>query len=96
MLKNLNIRPRRLTEKEREDRKAEIYDTFANYLTFCPECGYMDKTNMYLMRAESRLKKIQDSKLVCPGCGKCAWELGYPDGTETGFVKLRTGREGEK
>ena len=89
MLKNENVKPRLLSEKEKLDRKNEVFDTFASYLVFCTECGYVDKTNMYLMRAESRLKKVRDEAIKCPCCGKVAWELGYPMGTKTGFVKVK-------
>lgn len=88
MLVNPNITPRALTDREKEDRANDIYDSFANYLTFCPHCGHVDKTNMYLMRAESRLKKLAEAGEKCPGCGKCGWILGYPKGSSTGFVKF--------
>lgn len=93
MLKNENIKPRVLTEKEKEDRKAEIYDTFASYLTFCPACGYVDKSNMYMMRAESRLEKIKSTGMKCPQCGKTVWELGYPANSRTGFLKFDPGKD---
>lgn len=88
MQKNKNIVPRALTEKEKADRENDIYDSFANYLTFCPGCGCVDKTNMYLMRAESRLKKLCGEGEKCPGCGQCQWVLGYPKDSSTGFVKF--------
>ena len=96
MLKNENVKPRVLTEKEKEDIKREVYDTFASYATFCPACGYVDKTNMYLMRAQSRLDKLLDSGEKCPVCGKTVWELGYPTGTQTGFVKFKGKGIGEE
>ena len=43
---------------------------------------------MYLMRAESRVKKLTEEGVKCPECGECAWILGYPLGTTTGFVKF--------
>ncbi len=86
MQKNENIEPRALSEEEKENRKHEVFDSFANYLSFCPNCGYVDRTNMYLMRAESRIKKLCDKGEKCPECGKCCWELGYPKKTRTGFV----------
>lgn len=93
MLKNENIKPRLLTSKEKLDIEDEVYDTFANYLVFCRECGYVDKTNMYLMRAESRLRKVRDEAVICPCCGKCSWELGYPMGSKTGFLKFKETKE---
>ncbi len=89
MLKNENIKPRPLNEHEKEDMKSEVYDTFADYLVFCGNCGYVDKTNMYLMRAESRLEKVEDTALKCPCCGEVQWKLGYPMGSKTGFVKFK-------
>ena len=86
MLKNENIKPRELTAEEEENRKKGIYDSFANYLTFCPACGYLDKSNMYLQSAERRLGDLLGKKIKCPVCGKCMWVRGYPDDTETGFV----------
>ncbi len=86
MLKNENVEPRELSEEEKRERQEEVFDSFANYLSFCPNCGYVDKTNMYLMRAESRIKKLHDTGEKCPVCGKCIWELGYPAKTRTGFV----------
>lgn len=88
MLKNDNIRPRALTAKELEERGQDIYDSFANYLCFCPDCSYVDKTNMYIMRAEARVKKLLEKGERCPVCGKSAWTLGYPADSPTGFVKF--------
>ena len=88
MQKNMNLTPRSLTGKEKEDRANDIFDSFANYLCFCPKCRYLDKSNMYLMRAESRVKKLNEDGVECPQCGACEWELGYPLGTTTGFVKF--------
>ena len=93
MLKNENIKPRELSGLEKENLKNEVYDTFANYLVFCSGCGYVDKTNMYLMRAQSRLEKLRTTGLKCPGCGKLMWELGYPMGTKTGFMKFKDKEE---
>jgi hypothetical protein len=88
MLKNENIRPRRLTEREEEERLQGKYDNFANYLSFCPACGYLDKSNMYLESAERRAAKLLEQGEKCPVCGSCAWVRGYPEGTKTGFVKF--------
>lgn len=89
MQKNPNIIPRPLSTKEKADRAMDVYDSFANYLSFCPNCQYVDKTNMYLMRAEARVKKLREEGQPCPGCGECRWELGYPQGSATGFVKFQ-------
>ena len=43
---------------------------------------------MYLMRAESRVRKLNEDGVKCPKCGSTAWILGYPLGTDTGFVKF--------
>ena len=88
MLKNPKVTPRALTAKEKADRANDIYDSFANYLSFCPGCNYVDKTTMYLMRAEMRVQKLLAEGVKCPGCGRCAWILGYPLGSSTGFVKF--------
>ena len=88
MLKNPKVTPRALTTKEKADRANDIYDSFANYLSFCPGCNYVDKTNMYLMRAEMRVQKLRDEGVKCPNCGRCGWILGYPLGSTTGFVKF--------
>ena len=40
MLKNPKVTPRALTAKEKADRANDIYDSFANYLCFCPGCNY--------------------------------------------------------
>ena len=42
--RNKNIVPRHLSYEERENRKKGIYDSFANYLVFCPKCKYCIKT----------------------------------------------------
>ena len=55
MQKNGNITPRPLTAEEKLNRENDIFDSFANYLCFCSKCRYLDKSNMYLMRAESRV-----------------------------------------
>lgn len=88
MNKNLNISPRALTDKEKADRANDIYDSFANYLSFCPRCNYVDKTNMYLARAEARVKQLCTEGKTCPNCGESRWLLGYPLGSTTGFVQF--------
>lgn len=88
MQKNGNITPRPLTAEEKLNREDDIFDSFANYLCFCSKCRYLDKSNMYLMRAESRVKKLSEEGVKCPECGECAWSLGYPLGSTTGFVKF--------
>lgn len=88
MQKNGNITPRPLTAEEKLNRENDIFDSFANYLCFCSKCRYLDKSNMYLMRAESRVKKLSEEGVKCPECGECAWTLGYPLGSTTGFVKF--------
>lgn len=88
MQKNGNITPRPLTAEEKLNRENDIFDSFANYLCFCSKCRYLDKSNMYLMRAESRVKKLSEEGTKCPECGECAWTLGYPLGSTTGFVKF--------
>lgn len=84
---NPNIVPRALTEEEKTLRRQDVYDSFANYLCFCPKCGHVDKTNMYLMRAESRVRKLNEEGQACPVCGAKEWELGYPQNSKTGFVR---------
>lgn len=86
-MKNEKIQPRALSYEEKENRKKGIYDSFANYLVFCPKCKYTAKTNMYVMRAEAYIDELRDRKKVCPECGANEWILGYPLGTLTGFVK---------
>ena len=88
MQKNGNITPRPLTAEEKLNREDDIFDSFANYLCFCSKCRYLDKSNMYLMRAESRVKKLSEEGVKCPECGECAWSLGYHLGSTTGFVKF--------
>ena len=88
MQRNKNITPRALSYQEKADREKGIYDSFANYLCCCGKCNYLDKSNMYLMRAESRVKKLNAEGVKCPECGECAWILGYPLGSPTGFVRF--------
>ena len=88
MQKNGNITPRPLTAEEKLNRENDIFDSFANYLCFCSKCRYLDKSNMYHLRAESRVKKLSEEGVKCPECGECAWILGYPLGSTTGFVKF--------
>ncbi len=87
MTVNANIVPRALTPEELAARQRGVYDSFANYLVFCPKCGHMAKTNMYVMRAEAYIEELGDRP--CPGCGAAhAWTLGYPANSKTGFVKF--------
>ena len=86
--RNKNIVPRHLSCEERENRKKGIYDSFANYLVFCPKCKYCIKTNMYVMRAEAYIDELHEKNVVCPECGANEWSLGYPLGTLTGFVRF--------
>ena len=67
MQRNKNITPRALSYQEKADREKGIYDSFANYLCCCGKCNYLDKSNMYLMRAESRVKKLNAEGVKCPG-----------------------------
>ena len=64
MAVNVNIIPRALTPEELEARRRGEYDSFANYLVFCPRCGHMVKTNMYVMRAEAYIDELGDTP--CP------------------------------
>ena len=41
---NHNILPRALSYEEKENRKKGIYDSFANYLVYCPKCKHVAKT----------------------------------------------------
>ncbi|MGI5977173.1 MAG: hypothetical protein ACOX68_05700 [Candidatus Limivicinus sp.] len=86
MIKNDNIRPRALSSQEKADMEKGVYDSFANYICFCHDCGYVDRTNMYLMRAKEHLDRLKKEGTKCPVCGKENWELGYPMGSKTGFV----------
>ena len=65
-----------------------IYDSFANYLVYCPKCKHVAKTNMYIQRAEAYIDELHERGTVCPKCGDSDWTLGYPLGTLTGFVKF--------
>ena len=67
MAVNANIVPRPLTDEELAARRKGEYDSFANYLVFCPKCGDMAKTNMYVMRAEAYISELGDRP--CPACG---------------------------
>ena len=87
MLVNKNIVPRPLSREELENRKKGIYDSFANYLVFCPDCQTAIKTNMYLQSAETFLSNLERDGKICPKCGAKSWILGYPMGSKTGFVK---------
>lgn len=93
MLINENITPRALSPEEKENRKKGIYDSFANYLVFCPRCHRVMKTNMYLQSAEIYLERLQREKTPCPECGRNEFVLGYPLGSKTGFVKYHAGRD---
>ena len=85
---NHNILPRALSHEEKENRKKGIYDSFSNYLVYCPKCKYVVKTNMYIQRAEAYIDELHEHSTVCPKCGDNEWTLGYPLGTLTGFVKF--------
>ncbi|MEG1633589.1 MAG: hypothetical protein RR314_06000 [Oscillospiraceae bacterium] len=85
---NENIKPRALTEAEREARKKGEYDSFANYLVFCGKCGRMAKTNIYIMRAEEYADILSARREKCPACGAEAWTVGYPANSDNGFVKF--------
>ena len=58
MIVNDNIKPRPLTEAELADRKRGVFDSYANYIVFCGKCGRMQKTNMYVMRAEAYIDEL--------------------------------------
>ncbi|MDO4815209.1 MAG: hypothetical protein Q4A83_01205 [Bacillota bacterium] len=88
MLVNKRISPRALSPEEKENRKAGVYDSFANYLVFCPKCSHPIKTNMYIQSAESYIEKLNAQRKPCHVCGECEWTLGYPMGSKTGFVKF--------
>lgn len=83
---NHNIVPRALTPQEQARRAAGDYDSFANYLVFCPACGHMAKTNVYIMRAEAYRDELLAAGRRCPVCGGLKWTVGYPANSENGFV----------
>ena len=83
---NKNITPRELSYEEKHNREKGIYDSFANYLVFCRRCKYVEKTNMYIMRAEAYIDELHAKGELCT-CGANEWTLGYPMSTTTGFVK---------
>lgn len=85
---NKNITPRSLSYEEKENRKKGIYDSFANYLVFCQKCKHVQKSNMYIMRAEAYIDELNERSIVCPKCGETQWTLGYPLNSLTGFVKF--------
>ena len=58
---NHNILPRALSYEEKENRKKGIYDSFANYLVYCPKCKHVAKTNMYIQRAEAYIDELHES-----------------------------------
>ncbi len=93
MLINENITPRALSSEEKENRKKGVYDSFANYLVFCPGCHRVMKTNMYLQSAEIYLERLAREQTVCPECGRSEFILGYPLGSKTGFVKYHDRRD---
>ena len=84
-----NINPRPLTEAELADRKRGVFDSYANYIVFCGKCGRMQKTNMYVMRAEAYIDELNAAGKTCPNCGAKAWTLGYPDNSQSGFVYFK-------
>lgn len=89
MIVNDNIKPRPLTEAELADRKRGVFDSYANYIVFCGKCGKMQKTNMYVMRAEAYIDELNAAGKTCPNCGASAWTLGYPDNSQSGFVYFK-------
>ena len=86
MLVNRNIVPRLLTREEWDARRRGEYDSFANYLVLCPNCGHMEKTNVYIMRAEEYVRLLKDASYACSDCGGRDWDVGYPANSTTGFV----------
>ena len=87
MLVNKKVTPRPLSREEIENRKKGIYDSFANYVVFCPDCQKAARTNMYLQSAETLIENLTKAGTACPHCGALNWTLGYPMGSKTGFVK---------
>ena len=65
MIVNDNIKPRPLTEAELADRKRGVFDSYANYIVFCGKCGRMQKTNMYVMRAEAYIDELNAAGKTC-------------------------------
>ena len=59
---NHNILPRALSYEEKENRKKGIYDSFANYLVYCPKCKHVAKTNMYIQRAEAYIDELHAAR----------------------------------
>ena len=59
------------------DRKKGIYDSYANYLVFCPACSTPIKTNMYLQSAETYLEKLRADGARCPP-GRCTTRPAMP------------------
>ena len=84
-MKHRDVKVRALTDEERKLRKKDIYDSFANYITYCEACGAIETTNMYIMSAEARVLRLKRDKKPCPVCNKEAWAVGYPKDSRTGF-----------
>ena len=87
MLVNKKSPSARCRGRSRKTEERGIYDSFANYVVFCPDCRSCIKTNMYLQSAEMYLEKLSRDDTSCPSCGGKNWTLGYPMGSRTGFVK---------
>lgn len=82
------IVPRALSDKEWADREKGVYDSFANYLVFCENCGKLERYSMYIMSAEACVERYKKNRKSCPACGKIAWTVGYPTESKTGFAKV--------
>ena len=85
---NKNITPRELSYEEKHNREKGIYDSVANGGGWWGRCKYVEKTNMYMMRAEAYIDELHERGKVCPKCGENEWTLGYPLNSITGFVKF--------
>lgn len=75
---NHNILPRALSYEEKENRKKGIYDSFANYLVYCPKCKHVAKTNMYIQRAEAYMTSCTSAAPSAPSAATATGRSAIP------------------
>lgn len=85
---NHNILPRALSYEEKENRKRAYTTALQITSSIARNASTLQKTNMYIQRAEAYIDELHERGTVCPKCGDSDWTLGYPLGTLTGFVKF--------
>ena len=83
----LKIAANALNEKKAKELAAVKIDKLTVIAEYFLMCTATSSTHVRALADEVE-EKLSEEGVKCPECGECAWSLGYPLGSTTGFVKF--------